>query len=593
MAYKYEVEKKANSVKVRVLIAVYVMFVVSSILIGVAVRLQQLQNIRPVDPKADSAGNPSAAVISQASDPTYSVRQVEALAYCDVVNTQGQPVGLTLPLAASFTFREIKRDVGQYGTALSTVCTNASAGICNWKTPADTDSALRCRNGQTVAQCSSDSTVCNDTAIPGGLFFYHTVKSSTVANYSVQWPETENLGNLVYDNNEVDVILNPNMGDLAGNSIVRNGVTYIINKSSLTTQDTNSLFPIYQWRCDNDVCTGTGDCTNAGINYSAQLCTFNSATRLFECQPNRYVRYGRDIEQTYYYNITNWAGQVAGDPTWVKTGYAYESLVGSSYENALPGPTDNKITFKGNLIKYRYTCQAANATTPTVSTPTPSTVISAQKRGPACVERVSPNNVATFTITVTNNGTAATVIRSIEDALPQGFTYRSNTTLINGSAVSDTYTLTTNSGTSVKITFSPPSGQAPFTINPGQVFTVVFSTYATGNAVTGVNTNRVVVSPEGADAIDNISWQFEVAQTCNPVTGIFDHPMVVFTISGILVLFGMYLLYIPSGEKLLGKMGDVTASVKRKVKNSEQKLKEELDPKRRFESSVLKRTKKK
>jgi uncharacterized repeat protein (TIGR01451 family) len=595
MAYKYEVEKKTNAVKVRVLIAVYVMFVVSSILIGIAVRLQQLQNIRPVDPKADTAGNPSAAAISMASDPTYDVRQLKALAYCDVVNAEGQPTGDRLPLAARFTFRQIKRDVGQYSIPLANVCTDATGEVCNWKTI--NDGEVRCRNGQTIAQCNpSNYNSCDDNAIPGALFYYPVTKDSTATNYVVDWPGNESLGNLINDNNEVDVILNTNLYDLAGNTIVRNGITYTINKSSLSTVDTSSLFPIYQWRCNNDVCTGTGNCTNAGITYSDTLCSFNSSTRLFQCPANKYTRYGvLSDNKSYYYNLTSWAGQVGNDPTWVKAGYAYETLADNTYNNAIPGATDNAITFKGNVVKYRFTCQAATVTTPSVSTPTvtPDSEISAIKRGPACVERVAPNNIATFSITVTNTGTTATVINEVEDALPQGFTYNANTTFINGVAVNDSYVTTVNSGTSQKVTFAPPAGQTPWTLNPQQVMTITFSTTATGNAVTGINTNRVVVVPEGDDAIDNITWQFEVAQTCNPETGIFDEPMIVFGLSGVLVVFGLYLLYAPSGDKFLQKFGNVGQGLRKKVAVSIDEKTIQTNKKKQFEKGLLKKMKRK
>lgn len=595
MAYKYEVEKKTNAVKVRVLIAVYVMFVVSSILIGIAVRLQQLQNIRPVDPKADSAGNPSAAAISMASDPTYDVRQLKALAYCNVVDAQGQPTGDKLPLAARFTFRQIKRDVGQYSIPLATVCTNATPGACNWKTR--TNGELRCLNGQTVAQCNpADYYACSDSAIPGALFYYPVTKDSTVANYVVDWPGTESLGNLINDDNEVDVLLNTNLFDLASDTITRNGVTYTIDKSSLQTVDTASLFPIYQWRCNNDTCTGTGNCTNAGVTYSDSLCSFNTSTRQFQCPANKYTRYSvLSDNKSYYYNLTSRAGQVPNDPTWVKVGYAYETLADNTYSSSLPTATDNAIAFKGNVVKFQYTCRAASVTTPSVSTPTvtPNTEISAVKRGPACVERVAPNNIATFSITVTNTGDSATVINKVEDALPQGFTYNANTTFVNGVAVTDAYVTTVNSGTSQKITFAPPAGQAPWSLNPQQVMTITFSTTATGNAVTGVNTNRVVVVPEGDDAIDNITWQFEVAQTCNPDTGILDEPLIVFAVSGILVMFGLYLLYAPGGDKFLKKFGNVGQGLRKKVAVSIDHESIKADKKKEFEKGVLRRAKSK
>lgn len=588
MAYKYEVQQKANTVKVRVLIAVYVMFVVSSILIGIAVRLQQLQSVRPNRPSADTAGNPAAAAVSQASDPTYSVRQLGALAYCEVVDANGQSTGTKLPLAARFTFRQIKRDVGQYGTALGTVCSSATTGNpqCNWKTA--TDPTNRCHDTQD-GQCNpADFYACDDGSIPGANFFYDVTKDSTVTNYMVTWPGNVVLGNLIYDNNEVDVFLNQNMGDLAGNTITRNGVTYTIDKSTLATVDTNSIFPIYNWRCNNDVCS-SGSCQNGSLTYQDSLCSFNSTSRVFNCPTNKYVFYSVLTDhKAFYYNLSNKAGQVAGDPSWVKMGYAYETLADASYSNAMPGANDNAINFKGNLAKFKYICRSNTTTT---LTPTPSTIISARKTGPVCVERVAPNNEATFTITVTNNGSTQATIDNVEDALPQGFTYKANSTRINGNVMSDSYVTTVNSGTSQKVTFAPPSGQPAWTLNQNQSLTIVFTTIASTTAVTGINTNRVVVTPENQDAIDNITYQFEVAQTCNPVTGIFDEPLAVFAMSGVIIIFGVYLLYAPGGANVMAKLDGIGAKVQKKVTATGKKLEEKADPKKQFEKRVLSRRK--
>lgn len=588
MAYKYEVQQKANSVKVRVLIAVYVMFVVSAILIGIAVRLQQLQSVRSVRPSADTAGNPASAAVSQASDPTYEVRQLGALAYCEVVDSNGQPTGTQLPLAARFTFRQIKRDIGQYGTALSAVCSGGTTGSpqCNWKTA--TDPTNRCHDTQD-GQCNpADFYACDDNSIPGGNFYYDVTKNSTITNYLVTWPGTVALGNLIYDNNEVDVILNQNIGDLASNTLVRDGVTYIIDKSSLSTVDTASIFPIYNWRCNNDVCT-SGTCQNGSLSYQDSLCSFNSTSRLFNCPTNKYVNYAvLSDHKSFYYNLSNKEGQVPGDASWVKMGYAYETLADASYSNAMPASGDNALTFKGNIAKFKYTCSTTTVP-PTTTTPVP--IISARKTGPVCVERVAPNNEAIFTITVTNNGTSTATVAEVEDALPQGFTYKANSTRINGNVMSDSYVTTVNSGTSQKITFAPPSGQPAWTLTQGQTLTIAFTTIASSTAVTGINTNRVVVTPENTDAIDNITYQFEVAQTCNPVTGVFDEPIIIFSLSGIIILFGVYLLYAPGGSKILQQLNGLGSIVEKKIVATGKHLEEKADKKKQFEKKVLSRKK--
>jgi len=589
MAYKYEVENKAKTVKIRVLIAVYIMFVVSSILIGVAVRLEQIQNIKPIDPKA--ADGTAVGAISQASDPTYAVRQLGALAYCDVIDEQGQTTGEQLPLGVRFIFRQIIRDAGQYAETLPNVCGSATSGACNWRTISNPNA--RCLNGQTVAQCNpADFNACNDNAIPGAMFYHETVRNTSATDYTAIWPGSDALGNLVLDDNEVDVFLNMYQGDLSGDTIVRNGITYTLDKN-VSTVGTGAIFPIYRWQCNNDVCEGPGVCTNNGISYSDAACVFGGGT--FNCPTHKYARYalsGVD-NTTYYYHLSGDAGQVGSDSTWVKMGIAYDSFADSTYDAADPSLHlgENLIQMDGNIAKFRMTCQAIEDTTDTPSV-TPSVLISASKTGPVCVERIAPNNEAPFTIVVTNNGDSAVVVESVEDSLPQGFSYKPNSTSINGVVVPDTFVTTVNSGTSQLVTFAPPADQPLWTLDVGQTQTITFTAIASATAVTGTNTNRVVINVGGSDSIDNISYQFPVEQTCNPETGLLDEPILVFALSGVILIFGLYLLYAPGGAKFFNSISGVPLKIEKRIKKKERQLRNKATSHKKFEKRVLSTRKK-
>ncbi len=591
MPYKYEIDEKAKAVKVRVLIAVYVMFVVSAILIGIAVRLQQLQSIATRNPSASGASGATAMAISLGSDPNYGFQRLHAVAYCDVVNAQGQSTGQHFPLQVRFFFKQVKRDVGQYQSDvnyLSAMCNSATPGDCSWATNNTSDQA-RCLNNQTAAQCATATTVCGDTAVSGALFTSTQQTDTVASSYVAEWPASD-PGVIIFDDNEVDVILNTSYGELLGNQVVRNGVTYTINKSSLSVVDASSIFPIYNWSCNNSnaACTGSASCTNAGTTYNAGRCSFNSTSRTFSCPSNKYIYYG-DLTQdkVFFYSLSNRAGQVQGSPNWVRMGYAHSALADDSYANATLGAGDDPVTFRGNIAKFRFTCTAGNVTV----TPTP--IIDAVKTGPVCVERIAPNNTAPFTITVRNNGTTAATVNSVEDALPQGFTYRAGSTRVNGVAVTDAYVTTVNSGSSQKVTFAPPAGQNAWTIAAGGQLIINFTALAGNNAVTGANTNRVVVNIEGTDAIDNISYSFQVEQTCTPITGVLDQPIVIFALSGALVLFGLYLLYVPSGSKILEAFSGVGKKLEKSVVVKAKQLEEKADVKKQFEKRVLQRGSKK
>jgi len=77
------------------------------------------------------------------------------------------------------------------------------------------------------------------------------------------------------------------------------------------------------------------------------------------------------------------------------------------------------------------------------------------------------------------------------------------------------------------------------------------------------------------------------------VTGVFDEPILVFALSGMVVLFGFYLLYAPGGNRMLMKLGGLSKKLEQKVTATELELREEADPRKQFEKKVISSVKKK
>lgn len=611
MAYKYEVEEKAKQLRVRVLIAIYILFVISAAIIGVSVRLQQIRNIQPSRPGAADVGQSGYTL---ASDPTYNPRNLMAFAYCAEVNTSGQETGNYIPLNnVRFFFQQVgKRDVTQIRNdrTLAQLCTNVPAGC-----------TLR---GQTAAQCSSSLTSCGATdGVPGIICPGGEDIRTTGSDGLVYWPGSSQqgtiLGDLRWDDNQVDVTIDTDYGILDQGEVTYNSTTYTINKSSAVlnspsfTPDLNSLLPYYRWQCQGQ-CSSPNACTVDGQTYSASPCTFSG--NVFNCPQNKYITYAgappaSDATDDSFLYSRQAAARNATNPTKVSVGFGYEGIVDASYPTVSSTAANDLVAFKGNLVKFRFTCLAQAVTTPTPTitpsvtvtttvtttpsvTPTPTEyLLDASKTGPACVERMSPNNLATFTITVRNQGTGATTINSVEDALPQGFTYTAGTTLVNGAAVADTFVTTVNVGSSQKITFAPPSGQSAWNLASGQALTIRFTSTAGSNAITGTNTNQVVVNPEGRAAIDNITFSFEVAQTCVPVTGVFDDPRVIIAVSAVLIIFAMYLMYNPQALGFLEKAYSRLEKTKVSVDKTAARLEKKASIRGRFEEKMRKNLSKK
>ncbi|MBN2100939.1 hypothetical protein JW710_03535 [Candidatus Dojkabacteria bacterium] len=169
--------------------------------------------------------------------------------------------------------------------------------------------------------------------------------------------------------------------------------------------------------------------------------------------------------------------------------------------------------------------------------PTGETEFTVVKDGPDCVELVSPNNVASFTLTVTNNSDTSEQIRAVSDALPLGFTYNNGSSSINGAAnPNDDGVVLETVDNSQLITWNN-LGEGWTIAGNGGTLVITFSATAGPNTIIGTQTNRVTVTPSDGDPIP-AEYEFMAAQVCEqPETGIFSRNVVIILAgSGLLVL---------------------------------------------------------
>ncbi len=159
-----------------------------------------------------------------------------------------------------------------------------------------------------------------------------------------------------------------------------------------------------------------------------------------------------------------------------------------------------------------------------VINPTETSNFTVVKSGPSCVERISPNNIADFKITVTNSDSSYEDILQIKDKLPLGFIYQSGSTKINGTPdTQDTYVKVNTTGNTQEIVWSTNNG---WSIKAGDTFTIEFRTTAGPQAITSEVQNEVILTPLNTplDATTlRTEHKFTVAQSCEtPETGILD-----------------------------------------------------------------------
>lgn len=610
MAYKYEVQQKANQLRVRVLIAIYILFVVSAAIIGISVRLQQIRSVQPTRPGASDALTTG---YTASSDPTYSPVNIYAYAYCDVVDSNGVSTGTSIPLPDTefFFVQNKKRDVGQIRNGATGDYASLCSGVASFQ-----GCGL---NAQTVAQCQSSRTSCpstsGDDGIAGIVCAAGDVSRTSGSNGLVSWPQqgadNTDLGDLRWDDNEIVVQINTAKGPLSNGTVNYNGTTYTINTSLSYLQSSklvqaatiSSLLPIYRWQCQAGCLAGDNSCTVNGLTYNRSQCSFNGTS--FVCPDKKVLNYAGspfaadESDDAFLYNkVAAYRDTTTAlEATRVHAGFGYAGIADSSYPNPSDLTPAGLTNFKGNMVKYRFECQAPAPTiTPSITpslTVTPSITptgfsLSARKTGPACVERNAPNNKPPFVITVTNNGTANATIGSVDDALPVGLTFTAGSIQINGVAVGDTYATTSVTGSSQLIKFARPDADGgAWVLAPGQQLIITFVATVGGTAVSGTNTNQVVVNPVGESSIDNIRFQFEIVQTCVPVTGLLDEPIILITGAIFVIVVSMYVIYNPSGiAKALDFAGSKAKRASAKMKNA---TANKVTPKDQFERKVTRK----
>jgi len=219
----------------------------------------------------------------------------------------------------------------------------------------------------------------------------------------------------------------------------------------------------------------------------------------------------------------------------------------------------------------------------------PAGEIIVDKTGPVCVERIAPNNVARFTVTVTiptdSEQSTMNIVR-ITDILPLGFRYvTGSATLTIGSTAQTLGVPTSSISNDVEtLVWSSTTG---WNLARNQQMVLVFQATATGTARTGQNINEVVVEPKDGDPVHD-EYPFAVEQTCAPVpaTGVMDVLPYITTLC--LLVLGIYLYR----EDFLLSIPKVHVNVG--VKESGKLLRLKLTrPKEYYEEKALNELKKK
>lgn len=219
-----------------------------------------------------------------------------------------------------------------------------------------------------------------------------------------------------------------------------------------------------------------------------------------------------------------------------------------------------------------------------------------------CVERTAPNNSVTFTLTSTNRGTISQGVTSVKDKLPLGFTYVANSSKINNVAVTDSnYVTVSTVGSTQEIVWSKTE---PWIVNSNQALTITFNAIASGSALTGENTNEVILTPQQIPADPSslrATATLLVQQDCDnpdeevpevpvepdedvPQTGIFDSTISKIILGILTITFGWYIYSKPSGRVLAEKLIETPA-----FKEAEMTTWRIFKPKKYFEEKLIKK----
>jgi hypothetical protein len=220
----------------------------------------------------------------------------------------------------------------------------------------------------------------------------------------------------------------------------------------------------------------------------------------------------------------------------------------------------------------------------------------------SCVERTSPENETSFTISIKNNrqeqasNSTPDQIISVKDKLPLGFVYTNNSTKINGTSSQDSGLVTiTNIGNTQEIVWQPSS---PWIVDQGNTLTITFDSTASATTIVGKRFNEVVINPTEVP-LDSSTLRSEspiiVAQDCDnitdeerepiPETGIFDNFVVRISLGILIIVTGLLIYIRPEGNILSeiivkSKTYDKFEMAKYKVTN----------PKKYFEETLIRKT---
>jgi uncharacterized repeat protein (TIGR01451 family) len=254
----------------------------------------------------------------------------------------------------------------------------------------------------------------------------------------------------------------------------------------------------------------------------------------------------------------------------------------------------------GSISRTVEFATADDTTDNTDDTVTKSSFTVAKETTPACVERVSPNNVSSFTITITNTGDASDTVENITDKLPLGFTYQDGTTKINNVEVEDSeYVTTTQVGNTQEIEWNTTNG---WTVSSNQTLTLTFEALVGESALTGEVLNEVVVTPEkvptdpdtlSAEAIVTIQQdcdnEDEEVPTLDPSdvnTGLFDTTLGKIVVGILTLTIGWYIYSNPIGSKISKALLNSGA-----YQNAEMTTWKIFNPKKYFEEKTVRKFK--
>lgn len=211
-----------------------------------------------------------------------------------------------------------------------------------------------------------------------------------------------------------------------------------------------------------------------------------------------------------------------------------------------------------------------------------------------CLDRVSPNNSAVFTVNITNNASTSQTILSVKNKLPLGFTYTPSSSKINSVSITDANYLKVNTvGETKELIWSTTRG---WSISAGQSLTLVFQAEVGPSTLTGNNLNEIVIEPAQVPAQPSslrTEMTINVAQSCHPTdqttqntpeTGIFD-TMLGRIITGIIILaFGWYIYNKPFGQVMVKKFVDSEV-----YKGAEMTSWKMFKPRKYFEENTIKK----